>query len=83
MQSVEQQNVRELSRRVSSGVPPRFHQQAWNGGRRADESFFWLTSVWRPGMNDTADQRDLLAEGRELLAIFIQSAKTASDNNRQ
>jgi hypothetical protein len=33
-------------------------------------------------MSETVDQKDLLAEARELLAIFIQSAKTAS-NNRQ
>jgi four helix bundle protein len=49
----------------------------------SDESVFWLIFVGRSGMNETADQKDLLAEGRELLAIFIQSAKTASNNNRQ
>lgn len=49
----------------------------------SDESVFWLMFVGRSGLNETADQRDLLAEAREPLAIFIQSAKTASDNNRQ
>jgi four helix bundle protein len=49
----------------------------------SDESVFWLTFVGRSGMNETTDQQDLAVEGRELLAIFIQSAKTASDNNRQ
>ena len=49
----------------------------------ADESVFWLIFVERSGMNEAADQKDLLAEGRELLAIFVKSAKTASDNNRQ
>jgi len=50
----------------------------------SDESVFWLVFVGRSGMNETNDQRELLAEGRELLAIFVQSAKTASDNyNRQ
>jgi four helix bundle protein len=50
----------------------------------SDESVFWLLFVGRSGINETADQKALLAEGRELLAIFIQSAKTASDNhNRQ
>jgi hypothetical protein len=35
-------------------------------------------------MNEADEQVDVLAEGRELLAIFIQSAKTTSDNhNRQ
>ena len=49
----------------------------------SDESVFWLMFVGRSGTNDTAEQKDLLGEGRELLAIFIQSAKTASTNNRQ
>jgi hypothetical protein len=34
-------------------------------------------------MNGTADQWELLGEGRELLAIFVQSTKTARENNRQ
>jgi four helix bundle protein len=49
----------------------------------SDESVFWLAFVGRSALNETPDQSDLLAEGRELLAIFIQSAKTASQNNRQ
>ncbi len=49
----------------------------------SDESVFWLTFVARSGMNNRPEQRELLAEGRELLAIFIQSAKTASTNNDQ
>jgi four helix bundle protein len=50
----------------------------------SDESVFWLMFVGRSGMNQTTEQRALLAEGRELLAIFVQSTKTASDNhNRQ
>ena len=50
----------------------------------SDESVFWLLFVGRSGMNESDDQKELLAEGRELLAIFMQSAKTASDNyNRE
>jgi four helix bundle protein len=49
----------------------------------SDESVFWLTFVGRSGLNQTPDQTELVAEARELLAIFIQSAKTASQNNRQ
>src|SRR5882672_9853448 len=49
----------------------------------SDESVFWLMFVGRSGMSETGDQKDLLAEERELLAIFVQSAKTASGNNRQ
>jgi len=48
----------------------------------SDESVFWLMFVGRSGMTESPDQKELLAEGRELLAIFIRSAKTASDNNR-
>jgi four helix bundle protein len=47
----------------------------------SDESVFWLAFVGRSALNETAEQKDLLARGRELLAIFIQSAKTASTNN--
>ena len=46
----------------------------------SDESVFWLTFVGRSEMNQTAEQKDLFREGKELLAIFIQSAKTASSN---
>jgi four helix bundle protein len=48
----------------------------------SDESVFWLTFAGRSGMNESVDQKELPAEGRELLAIFTQSAKTASQNNR-
>ena len=47
----------------------------------ADEVVFWLMSVGRSGMSETVDQKELLGEARELLAIFTQSAKTASDND--
>ncbi len=49
----------------------------------SDESVFWLAFVGRSALNETPEQKDLLAEGRELLAIFMQSTKTASENNRQ
>jgi hypothetical protein len=49
----------------------------------SDESVFWLKFVGRSGMNESAEQKQLLGEGRELLAIFIQSAKTASSNTRR
>jgi|SRR5579862_2723195 four helix bundle protein len=48
----------------------------------ADESVFWLAFVGRSAMNETEEQKELLAEARELLAIFVQSAKTASQNSR-
>ena len=46
----------------------------------SDESLFWLEFIGRAGMNDTAEQRDLLREADELTAIFTSSAKTAADN---
>jgi four helix bundle protein len=69
-----------------------YHAACWARSRRdfinklgmvveeSDESVFWLIFAGRSGMNETSEQMDLLTEGRELLAIFIQSAKTASDN---
>jgi four helix bundle protein len=47
----------------------------------ADESEFWLTFVGLSGLKATADQKQLLAEAGELLAIFAKSAKTASDHD--
>ena len=50
----------------------------------SDESLFWLEFVGRSGMSETAEQKELLREAGELLAIFTSSAKTASENlNRQ
>jgi four helix bundle protein len=49
----------------------------------SDESVFWLAFVGRAGMSETIEQKELLGEGRELLAIFTTSSKTASSNNRQ
>jgi len=49
----------------------------------ADESEFWLTFVGQSGMKETADQKALLAEAGELLAIFAKSAKTASENDHK
>jgi len=46
----------------------------------SDESLFWLTLIGRSGLNESGEQKALLAEARELLAIFIKSSKTASGN---
>jgi four helix bundle protein len=48
----------------------------------SDESVFWLTFLRRAELATAKEGLDLLAESRELLAIFIQSAKTASSNRR-
>jgi four helix bundle protein len=46
----------------------------------SDETVFWLDFVQRAGLNDSAEVMFLLQEARQLLAIFVQSAKTASAN---
>jgi four helix bundle protein len=46
----------------------------------SDETVFWLEFVERAGLNRSAEQRELLQEGRELLAILMRSARTASNN---
>jgi len=48
----------------------------------SDESLFWLNFVGRSGLNTSAEHEALVLEGQELLAIFAQSAKTASSNQR-
>ena len=49
----------------------------------SDESVFWLTFVGGSGLKENDAQKELLAEARELLAIFTKSAKTASDNDQK
>ena len=49
----------------------------------SDEALFWLMLIGRSGMSQSDEQTELTGESRELLAIFTQSAKTASENNRQ
>ena len=43
----------------------------------SDESVFWLIFVARSGMNEGTELTGLLAEARELAAIFTASVKTA------
>lgn len=43
----------------------------------SDEAVFWLTFVGRAGMSNGAEQKELLDEASQLLAIFMASAKTA------
>ncbi len=46
----------------------------------ADESVFWLEFAERSGLKGAKEVAELLAEGRELLKIFVASSRTASDN---
>lgn len=47
----------------------------------ADETLFWLEFAMRSGLLMPEDAEPLLRETRELLAIFIASAKTAASND--
>ncbi len=60
-----------------------FVSKIGNVVEESDEAVFWLKFVGRSGMSQAVEQKDLLNEGRELLAIFTKSAKTASSNSRQ
>ena len=60
-----------------------FVSKLGNVVEESDESVFWLKFVGRSEMSQAMEQKDLLNEGRELLAIFTQSSKTASSNHRQ
>ena len=51
-------------------------------GMVVEESDESLNFVGRPGLNSSAEQQALVSVGRELLAIFARSAKTASSNQR-
>ncbi|HKW46751.1 MAG TPA: four helix bundle protein [Gemmatimonadaceae bacterium] len=44
----------------------------------SDESVFWLMFVARAGMVNNSEQKELLDEAGQLLAIFMASSKTAS-----
>ena len=46
----------------------------------ADESVFWLTLLAQTEIASGSELQDLLAEAKELLAIFIASTKTATAN---
>jgi four helix bundle protein len=48
----------------------------------SDETVFWLKFADRAGFGRHADSANLRNEAGELLAIFVQSVKTASSNQR-
>jgi four helix bundle protein len=48
----------------------------------SDETLFWLAFVMHAEIAAGPELQYLLAEGRELLAIFIASVKTANDRQR-
>ena len=48
----------------------------------SDETVFWLLFISRSGIAKGEELTFLLAEGRELLAIFTASVKTANSHQR-
>ena len=48
----------------------------------ADESAFWLEFSTRFGLTRRGDERTLLAEANELVAIFMKGRKTARSKSR-
>jgi four helix bundle protein len=47
----------------------------------ADETAFWLEFSTRAGLTKAGDERSLLGEADELVAIFMQGRKTARRNH--
>ena len=88
----EGRHVRDQLFRAGTGVAASYHASCRARSHRefisklgvvveeSDESVFWLKFVKRAEISDTPDGRGPLCEARELLAIFAQSAKTASAN---
>ena len=48
----------------------------------ADEAVYWLEFLWSVGLGDPATVERLLAEAKELRAIFATSHRTARRNHR-
>lgn len=48
----------------------------------AGESVMWLMLILQSSIRETADAKELLAEGREITAILSKSHKTAKENRR-
>jgi len=88
----EGRHVRDQLFRAGTGVAANYHATCRARSHRdfvsklgvvveeSDESVFWLTFVGEAGLKDDPQRRELLAEAKQLLAIFTQSAKTASAN---
>jgi len=89
----EGRHVRDQLFRAGTGVAANYHATCRARSRRdfisklgivveeSDESVFWLTFAGEAGLSREVVRQELLDEARELLAIFTQSAKTASANH--
>jgi four helix bundle protein len=88
----ESRHVRDQLFRSGAGVAANYHATCRARSHRdfvskigivveeSDETLFWLNFVSRAELAREPDGSDLRSEARELLAIFTQSAKTASAN---
>jgi len=89
----EGRHVRDQLFRSGTGVAANYHATCRSRSRRefiskmgivveeSDESVFSLKFVKRAEISGATEGTELLHEARELLAIFTQSAKTASTNH--
>ena len=90
----EGRHVRDQLFRAGTGTASNYHSACRSRSRRdfiskigivveeSDESAFWLNFLKRAEIQNTPEGTELLNEARELLAIFTQSAKTASANRQ-
>jgi four helix bundle protein len=88
----EGRHVRDQLFRSGSGVAANYHATCRARSHRdfiskmgvvveeSDETLFWLNFVSRADLTRGAEESELRLEAKELLAIFTQSAKTASAN---
>lgn len=49
----------------------------------AEESVLWLTAIIQSGISEDQDAKDLLAEGRQILAVHSKSHRTARENRQK
>ena len=90
----EGRHVRDQLFRAGTGTACNYHAACRGRSRRdfiskigivveeSDESVFWLKFLKRAEIKDTPAGTEVLNEANELLAIFTQSAKTASANRQ-
>ncbi len=64
-------------RHVSQAQKAEFNSKLQTCLEEADESAFCLEVLRDGGMSDSADQKALWSEAKELTAIFVSSLKTS------
>ena len=91
----EGRHVRDQLFRSATGVAANYHASCRARSHRdfvakmgivveeSDESVFWLKFAARAALSRSEEGGELLKEATELLAIFTQSAKTASEHQNR